>query len=161
MDISSAAYDSISSTNLDNFTNPLRLPGDDGIMGIVDASDAPLRISTHTESVEVLPGKRGEVWAYRIEREGKIYVNPTIGVQTGANFCAELANGLDEETTIHWHGQHVEWRMDGYLLLPMGPGAIDFSHGFEGARLYMFHCHILEHESAGMMLNVEVVSGEA
>jgi FtsP/CotA-like multicopper oxidase with cupredoxin domain len=24
----------------------------------------------------------------------------------------------------------------------------------------MFHCHILEHENAGMMLNVKVVSGE-
>jgi blue copper oxidase len=125
MDISSAAYDSISPANLDNFTNSLRLPGDDGIMGIVDASDAPLRISTRTESVKVkvLPGKRSEVWAYRIEREGKIYVNPTIGVQTGTNFCAELANGLDEETAIHWHGQHVEWRMDGHPLLPVGPGA--------------------------------------
>ena len=33
---------------------------------------------------------------------------------------------------------------------------MDFSHGFEGEQLYMFHCHILEHE-AGMMLNVKVV----
>jgi blue copper oxidase len=108
MDISSAAYDSISPTNLDNFTNPLRLPGDDGIMGIVDASDAPLRITTSMESLEILPGMRSEVWAYRIERESKTYVNPTIRVQTGTNFSAELANGLDEETTIHWHGQHVD-----------------------------------------------------
>ncbi len=29
-------------------------------------------------------------------------------------------------------------------------------HGFEGEQLYMFHCHILEHET-GMMLNVKVV----
>ena len=39
--------------------------------------------------------------------------------------------------------------------------AVDFSHGFEGEQLYMFHCHILEHEDAGMMLNVKVVSEEA
>ena len=123
MDVSSAAYDSLSPTNLDNFDNPLRLPGDDGIMGIVNASDAPLRITTGRESLEVLPGKRSEVWAYRIEREGKTYVSPTIRVQTGTNFSAELANGLDEETTIHWHGQHVDWRMDGHPLLPVGPGA--------------------------------------
>jgi blue copper oxidase len=123
MDISSAAYDSIRPTNLDNFTNPLRLPGDDGIMGIVDASDAPVRISIRTESVEVLPGKRSEVWAYRVEREGRTYVNPTIKVQTGANFSAELVNELDEETTIHWHGLHVDWRMDGHPLLPVAPDA--------------------------------------
>ncbi len=161
MDISSAAYDSLSPTNLDNFTNPLRLPGEGGVMGILDASDTPLPITTGTESVEVLPGKRSEISAYRVERDGKTYVNPTIRVQSGAGFSAELVNGLDEETTIHWHGQHVEWRMDGYLLLPVGPGAIDFSHGFEGEQLYMFHCHILEHESVGMMLNVKVLSGEA
>jgi blue copper oxidase len=123
MNMSSAAYDSLSPTNLDNFTNPLLLPGDDGLMGIVDASDAPLRITTGTESVEVLPGKRSKISAYRIEREGKTYVNPTIRVRSGASFSAELANGLDEETTIHWHGQHVEWRMDGHPLLSVGPGA--------------------------------------
>jgi blue copper oxidase len=123
MDVSSAAYDSLSPTNLDNFTNPLRLPDHAGLMGILDASDAPVRITTGTESVEVLPGKRSEASAYRVERDGKTYVNPTIRVQTGANFSAELVNGLDEETTIHWHGQHVEWRMDGHPLLPVGPGA--------------------------------------
>ena len=48
MDISSAAYDSLSPTNLDNFTNPLRLPGEGGVMGILDASDTPLRITTGT-----------------------------------------------------------------------------------------------------------------
>jgi hypothetical protein len=32
MGTSSAAYEPISPTNLDNFTNPLRLPGDDGVM---------------------------------------------------------------------------------------------------------------------------------
>jgi suppressor of ftsI/bilirubin oxidase len=123
MDISSAAYDSLSSTNLDNFTNPLRLPGEGGVMGILDASDTPLRITTGTESVEVLPGKRSEVLAYRVERDGKTFVNPTIRVRAGANFSAELANGLDEETTVHWHGLHVDWRMDGHPLLPVGSGA--------------------------------------
>ncbi len=32
---------------------------------------------------------------------------------------------------------------------------MNFSHGFEGEQPYMFHCHILEHETA-MMLNVKV-----
>ena len=33
---------------------------------------------------------------------------------------------------------------------------MDFSHGFEGEQFYMFHCHILEHETA-IMLNLKVV----
>jgi blue copper oxidase len=123
MGISSAAYDSLSPTDLDNFTNPLRLPGGDGVMGILDASDTPLRVTTCRESIEVLPGKRSEVLAYRVERDGEIYLNPTIRVRTGANFSTELANGLDEETTIHWHGLHVDWRMDGHPLLPVAPDA--------------------------------------
>jgi blue copper oxidase len=123
MDISSAAYEPLSPTNLDNFTNPLRLPGDDGVMGILDASNTPLRITTGRESIEVLPGRRSEVSAYRVERDGKAYVNPTIRVRAGTAFSAELANGLDEKTTIHWHGLHVDWRMDGHPLLPVSPGA--------------------------------------
>jgi suppressor of ftsI/bilirubin oxidase len=49
-----------------------------------------------------------------------------------------------KDTALIWPGETVRW-------------AIDFSHDFEGEQLYMFHCHILEHENAGMMLNVKVV----
>ena len=143
MDISSAAYESLSPTKLDNFTNPLRLPSDEGLMGIVDASDAPVRITTGTEGVEVLPGKRSEVSAYRVEQDGKTFVNPTFRIGTGANFSAELANGLDEETTIHWHGQHVDWRMDGHPLLPVDPGATyRYSYPVENrGGTYWYHPH--------------------
>jgi blue copper oxidase len=137
------SYSTMDPRDLGNFTNPLRLPGDEGMMGVLDASDAPLRITTRTESVEVLPGKRTELLAYRVEREGKTHVNPTIMVRTGANFSAELANGLDEETTIHWHGQHVDWRMDGHPLLPVAPGAA-YRYAYPMANrggTYWYHPH--------------------
>jgi blue copper oxidase len=35
--------------------------------------------------------------------------------------------------------------------------AIDFAHDFPGDQTYMFHCHNLEHEDQGMMMNVRVV----
>src|SRR5918997_5703049 len=120
MEISSAAYASLNPTDLNNFRNALRLPAEDGVLGVLDASDAPLRITAQTESVEVLPGKRSELLAYRIERDGRTYVNPTLRVRKGADFSAELVNGLGEHTTIHWHGQHCDWRMDGHPLLPVG-----------------------------------------
>jgi blue copper oxidase len=53
-----------------------------------------------------------------------------------------------KDTVLVWPGETVNL-------------ALDFSHGFEGEQLYMFHCHILEHENAGMMLNFKVLSGEA
>jgi FtsP/CotA-like multicopper oxidase with cupredoxin domain len=34
--------------------------------------------------------------------------------------------------------------------------AIDFSHEFRGPQRYMFHCHNLEHEDQGMMMNMRV-----
>jgi blue copper oxidase len=35
--------------------------------------------------------------------------------------------------------------------------AVDFSHNFPGSQRYLLHCHILEHEDNGMMMNYEVV----
>src|SRR5215211_3447968 len=47
-----------------------------------------------------------------------------------------------KDTVLLWPGETVRC-------------AMDFSHGFEGEQIYMFHCHILEHETA-MMLNVKI-----
>src|SRR5215211_3467045 len=123
MEMSSATYAPLSPTELDNFKNPLRLPGDDGVMGLLDTSDAPVRITAQKESVEILPGKRTELWAYRAERDGKTYMNPTFRVRRGKEFSAEFANDLDEETTVHWHGLHVDWRMDGHPFQPVALGS--------------------------------------
>jgi suppressor of ftsI/bilirubin oxidase len=34
----------------------------------------------------------------------------------------------------------------------------DFSHPFLGDQVYMVHCHNLEHEDGGMMLNLKVAA---
>jgi suppressor of ftsI/bilirubin oxidase len=49
-----------------------------------------------------------------------------------------------KDTVLVWPGETVRI-------------AIEFSHDFEGEQLYLFHCHILEHEDAGMMINYKVV----
>src|SRR5215211_307133 len=123
MEISSAAYAPLSPTKLENFKNPLRLPGDDGVMGVLDASDTLVRITAQQASVEVVPGKSSKLWAYRAERDGRAYVNPTFRVRKGKEFSVEFANDLDEETTVHWHGLHVDWRVDGHPFRPVAPGS--------------------------------------
>ena len=122
MGMSFAAYDSLNPTNLHNFNNPLHLAGEEGVMGVLHSSDASVRFTAHKESVEVVPGKRSELWAYAAEQNGKTYVNPTFRVRAGANFSAEFTNDLEEETTVHWHGLHVDWRMDGHPFRPVAPG---------------------------------------
>jgi blue copper oxidase len=142
--MSSAAYATLNPTDLDNFNNPLRMPGEDGVMGILNASDSPVRITAQKESVEVVvPGKRTELRAYRAERDGESYLNPTIRVRTGANFHAEFANDLDEETTVHWHGLHVDWRTDGHPFRPVAPGST-YRYAFpvhNRAGTYWYHPH--------------------
>ena len=143
MEISSAAYATLNPTELDNFKNPLRLPGEGGVMGILDASDAPVRITAQKESVEILPGKSSGLWAYRAERNGKTYVNPTFRVRKGKEFSAEFTNDLDEETTVHWHGLHVDWRMDGHPFRPVAPGST-YRYAFpvqDRGGTYWYHPH--------------------
>ena len=49
-----------------------------------------------------------------------------------------------KDTVLVWPGETVRI-------------AIQFSHDFEEEQLYLFHCHILEHEDAGMMVNCRVI----
>jgi suppressor of ftsI/bilirubin oxidase len=49
-----------------------------------------------------------------------------------------------KDTVLVWPGEKVRI-------------AINFSHNFPGSQLYLLHCHILEHEDNGMMMNYEVV----
>jgi blue copper oxidase len=143
MEMSSAAYAPLSPTELDNFKNQLRLQDEGGLMGVLDASDAPVRITAQQESVEVVPGKSSQLRGYRAERDGKTYVNPTFRVRKGKEFSAEFANDLDEETTVHWHGLHVDWRMDGHPFRPVAPKST-YRYAFpvqDRGGTYWYHPH--------------------
>ncbi|MBI4469417.1 MAG: multicopper oxidase domain-containing protein [Acidobacteria bacterium] len=48
-----------------------------------------------------------------------------------------------KDTVLVWPGERVRL-------------AIDFAHNFPGRQPYLFHCHNLEHEDQGMMINYEV-----
>jgi suppressor of ftsI/bilirubin oxidase len=49
-----------------------------------------------------------------------------------------------KDTVLVWPGETVRI-------------TVDFSHNFPGRQLYLLHCHILEHEDNGMMMNYEVI----
>ena len=48
-----------------------------------------------------------------------------------------------KDTVLVWPGETVRI-------------AIDFTHDFPGDQTYLLHCHNLEHEDAGMMINFRV-----
>ena len=50
-----------------------------------------------------------------------------------------------KDTVLVWPGETVRI-------------AIDFTHDYPGSQTYVFHCHNLEHEDAGMMINYRVLA---
>ncbi|MBI3069368.1 MAG: multicopper oxidase domain-containing protein, partial [Betaproteobacteria bacterium] len=48
-----------------------------------------------------------------------------------------------KDTVLVWPGETVRL-------------AVDFSHPYPGDQIYLFHCHNLEHEDQGMMINIKV-----
>jgi len=53
-------------------------------------------------------------------------------------------------TDLGWKDTVLVWPDETVRL------AVDFSHPFPGDQIYLFHCHNLEHEDQGMMINVKV-----
>jgi suppressor of ftsI/bilirubin oxidase len=62
---------------------------------------------------------------------------------------AQGASGLSAQDS-GWNDTVLVWPGETVRI------AIDFSHAFPGPQRYMFHCHNLEHEDQGMMMNVRV-----
>ncbi|PRP93658.1 multicopper oxidase family protein [Enhygromyxa salina] len=85
-------------------------------------------------------GELVEGWAYNGQIPG-----PTIRVERGDTLTVEFHNGLDSATTIHWHGLHVPFAMDGVTWQgqAVGPGE-DFEYSFEidQAGTYWYHPHV-------------------
>ena len=128
MDTSSAHHDSLDPTNLDNFNNKPNVPNSDGILGLLDASSGSTELVARRERVEFAPGRETEMLVYRAERGERVWLNPTFVVKAGNGFSANLTNRLDEETTIHWHGLHLHWQMDGHPL-PLTPRRVGPGRG--------------------------------
>lgn len=74
---------------------------------------------------------------------------PVLRMKKGAAFAARLVNGIDEPTTIHWHGIRVPNKMDGvpFLVQPYVYTGDQFDYAFTppdaGTFWYHPHCNTL------------------
>jgi suppressor of ftsI/bilirubin oxidase len=75
-------------------------------------------------------------------REGSPEQQKRLAVETRGLAATDLGW---KDTILAWPGETVRF-------------AIDFSHPFLGDQVYMVHCHNLEHEDGGMMLNLRVAA---
>ncbi|MEZ0318759.1 MAG: multicopper oxidase domain-containing protein [Pyrobaculum sp.] len=71
-------------------------------------------------------------------------INPTLLVKRGEEVNLELVNAMEEETIIHWHGFHVDWRNDAHPAFSIKPGerySYKFIAGIGQASTYTTHIH--------------------
>ncbi|WP_309058774.1 multicopper oxidase domain-containing protein [Streptomyces sp.] len=51
------------------------------------------------------------------------YLGPTLRAQRGEKVRVRISNGLEEASSVHWHGMHLPARMDGGPHQAIAPGA--------------------------------------
>jgi len=69
---------------------------------------------------------------------------PTLRATLGDTLVVDLQNDLDTPTTIHWHGVHVPWAMDGvpWMMDPLAPGdATTITFTLSQAGTFWYHPH--------------------
>jgi len=100
---------------------------------------------------ELAPGLRTHTLAFNNQVPG-----PEIRVNRGDRIKVYFKNKTELNHTIHWHGMHVPWRMDGVPYITQMPvmAGQEFVYEFtaEPYGTHFYHCHwgTLLHMQAGM-----------
>ena len=99
-----------------------------------------------------VPRAETPAWAYNSQVPG-----PELRVRQGERLRIDVTNGLDEETTVHWHGLRLPNAMDGVAYLtqvPIAPGET-FTYEFDAidAGTFWYHPHQRSFEQVGRGLS--------
>ena len=130
------------------FPNPLRVPGEEGLHGILDVAGSFTIISTPVQQ-EILPGKPTTMLGYAVDHGGRTLINPVLRMPAAANLRVRYWNALDETSIVHWHGLTVDTNNDGHPHYAVGPGeTYDYQFTVSNrAGTYWYHPH--PHHLAG------------
>lgn len=115
--------------------------------------DIDLELESMPEMLQMLPGEPTRVWRYRGRvlkggEEALGYLDgsghlPVIRARRGQRLRIRYTNRLMEPSIVHWHGLHIEQRMDGHPMYAIGNGE-SFVYEFvlnNRAGTYWFHPH--------------------
>ncbi len=120
------------------------------LVPMVDVNPAPaiveVELVAEEARVELLPGTKTDVWAYRDANGGRARVpGPLLEANVGDEVIVHFRNDLPVETTIHWHGVRLPVGMDGSNTSqnPIPPGGT-FEYRFiaQDAGSFWFHPHL-------------------
>ena len=110
--------------------------------GAVDLDPSPevLHVELRAEPfVHHVAGQSIEGYAYNGQTPG-----PTLRAKVGDRLIVDFENALAEDTTIHWHGVHVPYAMDGvtWQSRPVAPGArFRYEFTLDHAGTFWYHPH--------------------
>ncbi len=109
---------------------------------------------------------RGKVWALNGQAHAGPDDPPLFSLQRGRSYRLRLVNRSSFEHPMHLHGHHLKLlARDGRPVEPqpwhdtllIAPGeTVDTAFVAETPGRWMFHCHVLEHQLAGMMGTLDI-----
>ncbi len=121
-----------------------------GAAAVTERTQREVKLAAAPGRVRLVPPPHPEtaVWGYNGAVPG-----PEIRVRQGERLRVLVENGLDEGTTVHWHGVRLPNAMDGVPHLtqkPIGPGET-FTYAFDvpDAGTYWYHPHQRSFEQVG------------
>ena len=115
------------------------------------ARDFRLRATSGKAQLSAPDPHQTSVWTYNGQ-----FPSPVLRTRQGEPFRAFIENGLDQDTTVHWHGIRVPNAMDGVpgvTQLPIKPNesfAYEFTPPDAGTFWYHPHANSLEQMGRGL-----------
>ncbi|MDF0594569.1 multicopper oxidase family protein [Psychromarinibacter halotolerans] len=125
-----------------------------GLAAVAELRPAPANL-------QILPSDypTTDVWGY-----GGM-PGPEIRLPQGARLDRRLVNGLDQPTTIHWHGLRLPNAMDGVAGMTQDSvapgGTFDYGFDLKDAGTYWYHPHDRSYEQVGRGLAGALIVTEA
>lgn len=118
------------------------------------AAEDPLRLRAETVLQQILPS--GNPATPMLGFNGTM-PGPAIRIARGEPVTINVENGLDEGTSVHWHGLRIANRMDGVPMLTQDlinpTDTMTYLFTPPDAGTYWYHSHYISHEQVarGMM----------
>lgn len=114
---------------------------------------SPLDLQARILPVPLMDGPATLMWCHEGEYRGRAIRNPVMRIRRGDGLAVRLHNGLQEDTTLHWHGMNVDEHNDGSGLHPVQPGASRLYRftANDAAATYWYHPH--PHYRTGLQIH--------
>ena len=130
----------------------------DGPMQSAKADTNHHRLRAAPGSIPLLgPGApETNVWAYN-----GVVPGPVLRMRRGERFALDFVNGLQQATTIHWHGLRVPNNMDGVPELTQAPvapgGRFEYAFALQNTGTYWYHPHFQSAEQVDRGLHGVII----